>query len=66
MHDVFIMLSFMLAETHSINGGLLILKQLENLSDENVVLQCKRNPYYQFFCSMKNFQLNTPCQNTLA
>ena len=30
--------------------GLLILKQLENLSDENVVLQCKRNPYYQAFC----------------
>jgi len=28
--------------------GLLILKQLENLSDENVVLQWKRNPYYQY------------------
>ena len=27
--------------------GLLILKQLENLSDENVVLQWKRNPYYR-------------------
>jgi len=27
--------------------GLLLLKQLENLSDENVVLQRKRNPYYQ-------------------
>lgn len=26
--------------------GLLLLKQLENLSDDNVVLQCKRNPYY--------------------
>jgi len=26
--------------------GLLLLKQLENLSDENVVLQFKRNPYY--------------------
>jgi len=25
--------------------GLQILKQLENLSDENVVLQWKRNPY---------------------
>jgi len=29
--------------------GLLILKQLENLSDENIVLQWKRNPYYQYF-----------------
>jgi len=26
-------------------AGLLMLKQLENLSDENVVLQWKRNPY---------------------
>jgi transposase, IS5 family len=26
--------------------GLLILKQFENLSDENLVLQWKRNPYY--------------------
>ncbi len=25
--------------------GLLLLKQLENLSDESVVLQWKRNPY---------------------
>jgi len=29
--------------------GLLLLKQLENLNDENVVLQLKRNPYYQYF-----------------
>ena len=27
--------------------GLLLLKQLENLSDENLVVQWKRNPYYQ-------------------
>jgi IS5 family transposase len=26
--------------------GLLLLKQLENLSDERVVLQFKRNPYF--------------------
>jgi IS5 family transposase len=30
-------------------AGLLLLKQLENLSDERVVLQFKRNPYYQYF-----------------
>lgn len=41
--------------------GLLILKQLENLSDDQVVLQWKRNPYYQAFCGMKAFQLKAPC-----
>lgn len=44
--------------------GLLILKQLENLSDEQVVLQWKRNPYYQAFCGMTNFQNKTPCHPT--
>ncbi|WP_299948190.1 transposase [uncultured Microbulbifer sp.] len=44
--------------------GLLILKQLENLSDENVVLQWKRNPYYQAFCGLKSFQNKTPCHPT--
>jgi len=29
---------------------------LENLSDEAVVLQWKRNPYYQAFCGLKAFQ----------
>lgn len=44
--------------------GLMILKQLEDLSDENVVLQWKRNPYYQAFCGMKNFQNSLPCHAT--
>lgn len=44
--------------------GLLILKQLENLSDENIVLQWKRNPYYQAFCGVKSFQNKTPCHPT--
>lgn len=44
--------------------GLLILKQFENLSDENLVLQWKRNPYYQAFCGVKNFQNSTPCHAT--
>ncbi|SMM98537.1 IS1478 transposase [uncultured Candidatus Thioglobus sp.] len=35
--------------------GLLILKQLENLSNERVVLQFKRNPYYQYFCGHPNY-----------
>ncbi|SER72438.1 transposase, IS5 family [Nitrosomonas sp. Nm51] len=44
--------------------GLLILKQLDNLSDEAVVLQWKRNPYYQSFCGMKEFQRKLPCHRT--
>ncbi|MCP5273303.1 MAG: IS5 family transposase [Burkholderiales bacterium] len=44
--------------------GLLILKQLENLSDESVVLQWKRNPYYQAFCGMQEFQRKLPCHST--
>jgi IS5 family transposase len=41
--------------------GLLLLKQLENLSDERVVLQFKRNPYYQYFCGYSNY---IPCMMT--
>ena len=44
--------------------GLLLLKQLENLSDENVVLQWKRNPYYQYFCGFTEFQIVLPCHST--
>lgn len=44
--------------------GLLILKQLENLSDENVVLQCKRNPYYQYFCGFHEYIPAMPCDPT--
>ena len=32
-------------------------KPTENLSDEQVVLQWKRNPYYQAFCGSKAFEL---------
>lgn len=44
--------------------GLLLLKQLENLSDEAVVLQWKRNPYYQAFCGLNEFQQKLPCHST--
>lgn len=44
--------------------GLLILKQLENLSDESVIVQWKRNPYYQAFCGVNVFQPNVPCHPT--
>jgi IS5 family transposase len=44
--------------------GLLLLKQLEDLSDENVVLQWKRNPYYQYFCGFDVYQPVEPCHST--
>ena len=44
--------------------GILLLKQIENLSDENVVLQWKRNPYYQYFCGMSEYQPALPCDST--
>ncbi len=43
--------------------GLLIWKQLENLSDEAVILQWKRNPYYQAFCRITEFQSRLPCHS---
>lgn len=44
--------------------GLLLLKQIENLSDENLILQWKRNPYYQYFCGMSEYQPALPCDPT--
>jgi len=44
--------------------GLLLLKQLENLSDEQVVLQFKRNPYYQYFCGFTDYVPALPCDAT--
>ena len=42
--------------------GLLLLKQLENLSDERVVEAWVQNPYYQSFCGMEYFQWAFPCE----
>lgn len=49
--------------------GLLMLKQLENLSDEGAVERWCENPYrraapYQFFCGMATFQWQLPCHPT--
>ena len=41
--------------------GLLLLKQLLNLSDERVVEQWPLNPYFQFFCGEREFQWSAPC-----
>jgi len=45
--------------------GLLMLKQLYNLSDESVVEQWRMNPYYQVFCGEKQACLVMP-QNWLS
>ena len=44
--------------------GLLLLKQLKNLSDEEIVLQWKQNPYFQYFCGFNEFQIKEPCHST--
>lgn len=44
--------------------GLMILRQLENLSDERVVEAWTQNPYFQAFCGMTEFQWSLPCDPT--
>ena len=44
--------------------GLLILKQLRNLSDESVVEQWSENAYYQYFCGMQEFIPAAPCASS--
>lgn len=44
--------------------GLLILKQLRNLSDESVVERWVENGYYQYFCGEAYFQWESPCHPT--
>ena len=41
--------------------GLLLLKQMFNVSDERVVESWVQNPYWQYFCGMKEFQWELPC-----
>ena len=41
--------------------GLLLIKQLEHLSDEAVVARWVQNPYCQHFCGLTQFQWERPC-----
>lgn len=41
--------------------GLLLLKQVMNLSDERVCELWQQNPYMQYFCGEKHFQWALPC-----
>lgn len=42
--------------------GLLLLKQMENLSDERVCEAWARDPYMQYFCGERYFQWKLPCE----
>ncbi|MRX78982.1 IS5 family transposase [Pedobacter petrophilus] len=42
--------------------GLLILKHLRDVSDENLVEQWSENNYYQYFCGELNFIPKVPCE----
>jgi len=44
--------------------GILLLKQLKNISDEEVVVQWKQNPYFQYFCGLDELQIIEPCHAT--
>jgi IS5 family transposase len=44
--------------------GLLILKNLRNLSDESVVEQWAENNYYQYFCGNTVFTPENPCDDS--
>ena len=41
--------------------GLLLLKQMDDQSDEDVVERWVENPYWQQFCGMSDFQWEWPC-----
>ncbi|MDQ7072391.1 MAG: transposase [Gammaproteobacteria bacterium] len=43
---------------------MLLLKQLDNLSDEKVVMQFKRNPITKPLCGQTEFSLAYPCDST--
>ena len=44
--------------------GLLMLKHLRNVSDEQVVVQFTENAYYQYFCGLEAFRISAPCASS--
>lgn len=44
--------------------GLLMLKHLRNVSDEQVVAQFTENAYYQYFCGLESFGTSAPCASS--
>ena len=45
-------------------AGLLMLKHLRNVSDEQVVAQFAENAYYQYFCGLEAFSISAPCASS--
>ena len=41
--------------------GLLLIKQIENISDERLVDMWRENVYWQYFCGQMEFQQSAPC-----
>ena len=44
--------------------GLLMLKHLRNVSDEQVVAQFAETAYYQYFCGLEAFSTSAPCTSS--
>ena len=44
--------------------GLLMLKHLRNVSDEQVVVLFTENAYYQYFCGLEAFSISAPCASS--
>jgi len=57
-------IAFKYHQTNSFNGGTVTIKAIGNFSNENVVLQWKRNPYYQYFCGMHEYVPTLFCDST--
>lgn len=49
------------AKSIRLMAGLLILKYIENLSDEELIRRWVQNPYYQKFCGCTRFMTTPPC-----
>lgn len=45
-------------------AGLLMLKHLRNVSDEQVVAPFTENAYYQYFCGLESFGISAPCASS--
>lgn len=44
--------------------GLVILKHIRDVSDEQVVAQFSGNAYYQYFCGLESFCTSAPCASS--
>lgn len=45
--------------------GALLIKQIEGLSDEKLVLHIQENPYMQYFCGIKEYSRSLPFEPSL-